>query len=236
MKIVVVDGYTLNPGDLSWKGLEALGSCDIYDRSSLAEVLKRAGGAEIVLVNKIVLSRETIFSLPHLKYIGVTATGFNIVDVSAARERNIPVTNVPSYGTRSVAQMTVALLLELTQRVGHHAQTVREGKWSRCPDFCYWDFPLIELAGLTLGIIGYGRIGRRVGHLLRAFGAEVLVFDPFLDGTSLQNGERLVTLAGEIGDAALARALRRLARRGKASRSDSQEQALEGVEDEDGEQ
>ena len=136
-RIVVLDGYTLNPGDLSWQGLRELGSCEIYDRSTLPEVLKRAGGAEIVLVNKVILNRETILGLPHLKYIGVTATGYNIVDVNAARERKITVTNVPSYGTRSVAQMTLALLLELTQRVGHHAQTVREGRWSTCPDFCY---------------------------------------------------------------------------------------------------
>src|SRR5437588_2153780 len=148
MKIVVLDGYTLNPGDLSWKQLQSLGDCAIHDRSSLPEVLQRASEAEIVLVNKIVLSRETIFSLPRLKYIGVTATGYNIVDVAAARERNIPVTNVPSYGTKSVAQHTFALALELTQHVGHHAQTVRDGRWTKCPDFCYWDYPLIELDGL----------------------------------------------------------------------------------------
>src|SRR5437773_4161256 len=173
-KIVVLDGYTLNPGDLSWQGLRELGSCEIYDRSSLPEVLKRAGGAEIILVNKIVLNRETLFSLPHLTYIGVTATGYNIVDVAAARERNIAVTNVPSYGTKSVAQMTMALLLELTQRVGHHAQTVQQGRWTACPDFCYWDYPLLELDGLTMGIVGLGRIGRAVAQLAAAFGMKVL--------------------------------------------------------------
>jgi len=174
MKIVVLDGYTLNPGDLSWKTLQSLGSCEIYDRSSPAEVLKRAGGAEMVLVNKIVLSRESIFMLPHLKYIGVTATGYNIVDLAAARERGITVTNVPSYGTKSVAQMTLALLLELTQRVGHHGQTVREGRWTACPDFCYWDYPLLELDGLTFGIVGFGRIGRAVATMAAAFGMKVL--------------------------------------------------------------
>ncbi len=174
-RIVVLDGFTLNPGDLSWDALQALGSCDIYDRSSLPEVLQRAARAEIVLINKIVLNRETISKLPHLKYIGVTATGYNIVDVAAARERNIPVTNVPNYGTRSVAQMTFALLLELTQRVGHHAQTVREGRWTTCPDFCYWDFPLLELDGLTMGVVGFGRIGRTVAQLAAAFGMKVLV-------------------------------------------------------------
>src|SRR5438477_7619505 len=173
-QIVVLDGHTLNPGDLSWKRLRALGSCAIYDRSSLAEVLKRADGAEIVLVNKIVLNRDTLFSLSQLKYIGVTATGFNIVDVAAAAQRNILVTNVPSYGTESVAQMTFALLLELTQRVGHHAQTVRDGRWSVSPDFCYWDFPLLELDGLTMSLIGFGRIGQAVAKLAAAFGMKVL--------------------------------------------------------------
>src|SRR6266852_845626 len=173
-KIVVLDGYTLNPGDLSWKELQGLGKCDIYERSSAAEVLKRSGGAEIVLVNKVVLNRETIFNLPRLKYVGVTATGYNIVDVAAARERNVLVANVPSYGTRSVAQMTVALLLELTQRVGHHAQTVREGRWTASKDFWYWDFPLIELDGLTMGLVGFGRIGRTVAELAAAFGMKVL--------------------------------------------------------------
>src|SRR5438874_1685581 len=134
----------------------------------------RNGGAEILLVNKIVLSRETIFSLPHLKYIGVTATGYNIIDVAAARARNVTVTNVPSYGTKSVAQMTFALLLELTQRVGHHAQTVRDGRWTSCPDFSYWDFPLLELDGLTMGIVGLGRIGLAVADLATAFGMKVL--------------------------------------------------------------
>src|SRR6266487_2054318 len=165
MKIIVLDAYTLNPGDLSWKGLEALGNCEVYDRSSPAEVLKRAGGAEIILVNKVVLNRDDIAALPLLKYIGVTATGYNIVDLAAARERGIVVTNVPSYGTKSVAQMTLALLLELTQRVGHHAQTVREGRWTACPDFCYWDYPLLELDGLTMGIVGFGRIGRTVAAM-----------------------------------------------------------------------
>ncbi len=174
MRIVVLDGYTLNPGDLSWKELEGLGSCEIYDRSTPPEVLKRAGGAEIVLVNKVLLNREAIFALPHLRYIGVTATGYNIVDVAAAREKKILVTNGPSYGTKSVAQMTMALLLELTQRVGHHAQTVKDGRWSACPDFCYWDFPLLELDQLTMGIVGLGRIGRTVAGLASAFGMRVL--------------------------------------------------------------
>ena len=175
MHIVILDGYTLNPGDLTWDDLKALGSCDIYDRSGQEEVVPRAASAEIVVTNKIAISREHIWQLPKLRYIGVTATGFNIVDVAAARERGIPVTNVPTYGTRSVAQMTFALLLELTQHVGHHSQTVRDGKWTRSADFCYWDFPLVELDGLTMGIVGYGRIGKAVADLALAFGMKELV-------------------------------------------------------------
>lgn len=174
MKIVVLDGYTLNPGDLSWDALQALGDCDIYDRTAPDDVVPRSAGAQVVLTNKTPLNRNQICSLADLRYIGVMATGYNIVDVAAARERQIHVTNIPAYGTRSVAQMTIALLLELTQHVGHHSDSVREGRWSRCPDFCYWDYPLVELDGLTFGIIGYGRIGRAVGELAAAFGMSVL--------------------------------------------------------------
>src|SRR5881628_2057303 len=174
MKIVVLDGFTLNPGDLSWNELKSLGKCEIYDRSPPPDVVKRAADAEIVLTNKTVLNREQILALPKLKYIGVLATGYNIVDVVAARERNIPVTNVPTYGTRSVAQHTFALLLELTQHAGHHAQTVRDGRWTKCADFCYWDYPLVELESLRMGIVGLGRIGRAVADLAQAFGMPVL--------------------------------------------------------------
>ena len=134
--IVVLDGYTLNPGDLSWRDLEAMGNCTIYDRTPPAQVVERAHDADLVLTNKTVLTREQIGACARLRYIGVLATGYNIVDIEAARERNVPVTNVPSYGTRSVAQMTIALLLELTQRTGHHSQTVHDGRWTRSPDFC----------------------------------------------------------------------------------------------------
>src|SRR6266581_1432009 len=174
MRIVALDGFTLNPGDLSWNELKSLGECEIYDRSPPPDVVKHAADAEIVLTNKTVLNRDQILALPKLKYIGVLATGYNIVDVAAARDRNIPVTNVPTYGARSVAQHTFALLLELTQHVGHHAQTVRDGRWTRCPDFCYWDFPLVELEGLTMGIVGAGRIGRSVAEFALAFGMNVL--------------------------------------------------------------
>jgi len=177
VNIVVLDGYTLNPGDLSWDGLRALGECDIYDRTPPELVVERARGAEAVLTNKVIVGREQMEQLPDLRYIGVLATGYNIVDTAAARERGIPVTNVPEYGTRSVAQMTFALLLELTQHVGHHARTVRDGRWTQNPDFCYWDYPLIELADRTMGIVGIGRIGRAVAELALAFGMQVLAYD-----------------------------------------------------------
>src|ERR1041385_8105697 len=169
MNIVVLDGFTLNPGDLTWDELKSLGNCQIHDRSPPEDVVTRAADAEIVLTNKTVLTRDQILALPKLKYIGVLATGYNIVDAAAARERNIPVTNVPTYGTGSVAQHTFSLLLELTQHAGHHSQTVRAGRWTQCPDFCYWDYPLVELEGLTLGIIGLGRIGTAVAQLAVAF-------------------------------------------------------------------
>jgi glycerate dehydrogenase len=175
MNIVVLDGHTLNPGDLSWDALKQLGSCAIHDRTPPEEVAARARNAEVVLTNKTVLVRDTILALPKLKYIGVLATGYNVVDIAAAKERDIPVTNVPDYGTPSVAQHTFALLLELAHHVGHHAQTVREGRWTRSADFCYWDHPLIELHGLTFGIIGFGKIGRAVTKLADAFGMCILI-------------------------------------------------------------
>jgi glycerate dehydrogenase len=178
MKIVVLDGFTLNPGDLSWDELRSLGTCEIIDRTPANEVVGRSADAEILLTNKTVLTRDQINALPKLKYIGVLATGYNIVDVKAAREQHIPVTNVPTYGTRSVAQMTFALLLELAQHAGHHAQTVKEGRWTRSLDFCYWDFPLLELEGLTMGIVGFGRIGRAVSELAAAFGMRVIAHTP----------------------------------------------------------
>jgi glycerate dehydrogenase len=174
MKIVVLDGYTLNPGDLSWDALRALGDCQIHDRSSKSEVAARAAGAGILVTNKIELNGQLIRSLADLEYIGVSATGTNIVDLEAARARNIPVTNVPAYGTNSVAQATMALLLELAGHVGHHARTVSEGRWSSSLDWSYWDRPLIELNGLTMGIVGLGRIGRAVASLSAAFGMNVL--------------------------------------------------------------
>lgn len=174
MKIVVLDGYTLNPGDLSWEQVAACGECMFFDRSLPNQVVERLQSADAALTNKVPISRAVIEALPNLKYIGVTATGYNIIDIAAAKVRGIAVTNVPAYGTDSVAQATFALLLELTNRVGQHAQTVRDGRWIDCPDFCYWDFPLVELASLNFGIIGYGRIGAQVGRIARAFGMNVL--------------------------------------------------------------
>lgn len=178
MKIVVLDGFTLNPGDLSWDGLHEIGDCEVYEHSTPAEAATRADGADMLLTNKCVLSRELIESLDELKYIGVSATGYNVVDVDAARERSIPVTNVPTYGTESVAQMVFAHILNLSQHVGHHAATTAGGRWGEARDFCYWDFPLIELSGLTLGIVGYGRIGRATARIGRAFGMKVMVHAP----------------------------------------------------------
>jgi glycerate dehydrogenase len=174
MNIVVLDAFTLNPGDLSWDALQDLGPCTIYDRTPPEQVASRATDAEIVLTNKALLPRAVIEQLPKLRYIGVLATGTNVVELAAAREGGIVVTNVPAYSTPSVAQTVFALLLELTHRVGHHAQAVRDGKWTRSPDFCYWDFPLVELDGLTMGIVGFGRIGAVVAGIAHAFGMKVL--------------------------------------------------------------
>src|ERR1043166_930207 len=175
MNIVVLDGYTLNPGDLSWDTLKQLGACAIHDRTPPELVIERAREAEIVLTNKTVLARGTILAVAKLKFIGVLATGYNVGDIAAAKERSIPVTNVPDYGTPSVAQHTFALILELAHHVGHHAQTVRDGRWEQSADFCYWDFPLAELQGLAFGIVGFGKIGRAVAKLAEAFGMHVLV-------------------------------------------------------------
>ncbi|HEY1083980.1 MAG TPA: D-2-hydroxyacid dehydrogenase [Prosthecobacter sp.] len=174
MKIVLLDAHTANPGDVSWEPLTALGNCEFHPRTPLDETVARCAGAEAVITNKAPLTREIISALPDLKYIGVTATGYNIVDVAAAKECGIVVTNVPGYSSPAVAQLVFALLLELTNKVGHHARTVAEGRWQACPDFSYWDGSIIELSGRTLGIIGYGDIGSAVGRIAAAFGMKVL--------------------------------------------------------------
>ncbi len=181
MKIVVLDGYTLNPGDLDWSSLEALGECRIYDRTSLQEeqeTVDRIKDAEIVLTNKTPITEHIFDSCPDIKYVGVLATGYNIVDVKAAKERGIPVTNIPTYGTASVGQFAIALLLEICHHIGHHNEAVHSGRWQKNTDWCFWDYPLIELEGKTMGIIGYGRIGQRTGRAAQALGMQVLAYSP----------------------------------------------------------
>lgn len=179
MKIVVLDGYTENPGDLDWNGFAALGEVTVYDRSEEAQVAERIQDADAVIVNKVRMTRELMEAHPKLRYIGVLATGYDVVDIEAARNLHIAVTNVPGYGTDTVAQYAIALLLEVTSRIGHHATRVKEGEWAHNADWCFWEYPLLELSGRTMGIIGYGRIGRRVGEIARALGMKVLFHDAF---------------------------------------------------------
>ncbi len=174
-EIVILDGHTLNPGDLSWDSLAELGNLSVHDRTAASEIFNRARAAEILFTNKTPITADTIEALPQLRYIGVLATGYNVVDTGAARAAGIPVTNIPAYGTASVAQMTFALILELIQQPALHDASVHAGDWSECLDFCYWKKPLVELDGLTLGLVGYGEIGQAVARLGRAFGMKILV-------------------------------------------------------------
>ncbi len=178
MKIVILDGYTENPGDLSWEALERFGKLTVYDRTPYddAEIAHRIGDAEIVFTNKCPIRRPVFEACPNLKFISVLATGYNIVDTACAAEYGIPVSNVPSYGTASVAQFAIALLLEICHHVAHHSEAVHEGRWERNPDYCFWDYPLIELAGKTMGIIGLGRIGMATGRIAKALGMRVLAY------------------------------------------------------------
>lgn len=176
MKIVVLDGYGLNPGDLTWSGLEALGELKVYDRTAPEELLERSKDADALITNKTVIAKEDMASLPKLRYIGVLATGYNVVDIDAAKERGIVVTNIPAYSTDSVAQMVFAHLLNITQRVGYYADENRRGRWTANADFCYWDTPLLELAGKKMGIVGFGHIGQATARIAQAFGMEVGVF------------------------------------------------------------
>ena len=176
MKIVVLDGYGVNPGDLSWETLEALGDVEVYPRTAPEDVIDRCFNAEIILTNKVVINKQILVSLPRLKYIGVLATGYNVVDVDTASDLDIIVTNIPAYSTDSVVQMTFAHILTMTNRMEHYTQQNRNGRWSHNPDFVYWDTPLIELAGKTMGIVGLGNIGMKVAQLARCFGMEVYAF------------------------------------------------------------
>lgn len=178
MKIVVLDGFALNPGDLKWDALKELGDVTIYERTPAELVVERSSGAEIIFSNKTPLGEEVFSKLPSLKYIGVLATGYNVVDTEAARKRNIIVTNVPAYSTNSVAQIVFALLLELCHHVQDHSTAVHKGDWVNSKDYCFWNFPLIELAGKTIGIIGFGRIGQQVADIAEAFGMKIMAFNP----------------------------------------------------------
>jgi len=188
LKIVILDGYALNPGDLSWKGFEALGEVTVYDRTAPGDIVACIGGAEIVIVNKTPITRETLDMCPQVKYIGVLATGYNVVDTTAAREKGVAVTNIPTYGTTAVAQFVFALLLEICHHAGAHAQTVADGEWTRCADFSFWNFPLMELAGKTMGIIGFGRIGQKTAEIAAAFGMRVLAYDEHQTDEGRQRG------------------------------------------------
>jgi glycerate dehydrogenase len=174
MKIVILDGYTLNPGDLSWDEFRKIGAVEIYDRTPVDKILERAEGAEIIFTNKTPLSKDVLDQLPLIKFIGVLATGYNVIDIAAAKQKGITVSNVPGYGTTSVVQMTFALLLELCQHVQLHSDAVMKGKWQRSADWCFWDYPLVELSGKTMGIIGFGKIGQQVADVAAAFGMNII--------------------------------------------------------------
>ncbi len=177
MKIVVLDGYTLNPGDLNWDGIEALGEVTVYDRTPADKIIERIGDAQAVYTNKTPISRATLDACKNVRFIGVLATGYNVVDIAAAKEKGIPVCNIPTYGTAAVGQFAIALLLEICHHVAHHSNAVHEGRWESNPDWCFWDYPLIELAGKTMGIIGFGRIGQTTGAIAKAMGMRVIASD-----------------------------------------------------------
>ncbi len=179
MKIVVLDGYTLNPGDISWEGMEALGELTVYDRTKAEDVAERIGDAEVVYTNKTPITKETLDACPNVKFIGVLATGYNIVDTAAAKEKGIPVSNIPTYGTAAVSQFAIGLLLELCHHIGEHSDAVKAGEWTSNPDWCFWKYPLVELDGKTMGIIGFGRIGQDTGKIAQALGMKVLAYDSF---------------------------------------------------------
>ena len=180
MKIVILDGYVENPGDLSWNELGKLGELTVYDRTSTTderEIIDRIGDAEVVITNKTPITRSIIDACPGMKFIAVLATGYNVIDYNYAAEKNIPVSNVPAYGTNAVAQFTIALLLEVCHHIAHHDNAVHSGRWEASRDFCFWDYPLIELAGKTMGILGFGRIGQQVGRIAKALGMRVIAYN-----------------------------------------------------------
>lgn len=192
MKIVILDGYTVNPGDLSWDELRKLGEVEVYDRTDIVnenEAICRIGDAQIVFTNKTPITKKVIESCPGIKFINVLATGYNIIDCAYAKERGIPVSNVPGYGTASVGQFAIALLLEICHHIGYHNESVHAGEWGECSDWCYWHYPLIELDGKTLGIIGFGRIGQATGRIARAMGMNILAYDNYPSESGRAIGE-----------------------------------------------
>ena len=192
MKIVVLDGYTENPGDLSWAALEALGEVEVYDRTSYVEspeIAARIADAQIVVTNKTPISRATLDACPGVRLIAVLATGYNVIDCAYARQKDIPVCNVPTYGTASVSQFSIAMLLEICHHIGHHDRTVHEGRWEKSADWCYWDYPLMELEGKTMGIIGFGRIGQAEGRIAKAMGMNILACDTYPNNSGRAIGE-----------------------------------------------
>lgn len=197
-KIVVLDGHASNPGDLSWDGLKAFGELTVYERTPEDQVLERIGDADIVLTNKVPFKADRISKLPHVKYIGVLATGYNIIDTQAAAQAGIIVTNIPAYSTDSVAQITFAHILNITNHVSHYAEQSRAGRWTQAPDFCYWDTPLIELAGKTIGIVGLGNIGMHVAQMARLFGMDVFAFTS-KNSADLPEGIQKATMEGLLG-------------------------------------
>ena len=198
MNIVILDGHAANPGDLSWEPLKTFGNLTVYPRSTASEVVERAKEADIILTNKVMFSDDVFQSLPHLKYLGILATGYNIVDLAAASRHGVTVTNIPAYSTDSVVQMTFAQILNITNRIGHYAQEVCDGRWSSNPDFCYWDTPLMELSGKTMGIVGLGHIGMKVAQLARDFGMDVFAMTS-KNSAELPDGIQKTTFEGLLG-------------------------------------
>jgi glycerate dehydrogenase len=188
MRIVILDGYTENPGDLSWSKLEELGELTVYDRTSEEKVVEHIGDAEAVYTNKTPITRQAMEQCPNIKFIGVLATGYNIVDVAAAKKRGVSVTNIPTYGTAAVGQFAIAMLLEICHHVAHHSEAVHEGRWETNDDWCFWDYPLIELADKTMGIIGFGRIGQTTGRIEKALGMKVIAYDEIQSASGSEIG------------------------------------------------
>jgi len=194
MNIVVLDGYTLNPGDLTWNGFSSIGDIKVYDRTEGKDIIDRIGDAQFVLTNKTPLGEKEFAACPNLKYVGVLATGYNVVDVEAAKKRGVVVTNIPTYGTTAVSQFVFALLLELCHHVGHHSKRVSEGAWADSPDFCFWDYPSMELYGKTIGIVGMGRIGHATSIIAKGFGMKVLAYDAYVNKEFQKEGIEYVSL------------------------------------------